>query len=145
MGYRVSSIASQASKYSIVGGVGYIVDISLFNIFSIVISGLYEFDQPYLAKTIATTIAVAVTYLLNSRWTFKLRNGRPEGMSRILRYGAVSVIGLSFSLIALFISRNVLGFESLLADNLAANFFGVAAAWVFRFFANRKWVFIERS
>lgn len=66
-------------------------------------------------------------------------------MSRILRYAAVNVVGLSITILALFVSRNILGFDTLLADNISANVVGVGLALIFRFFANRKWVFIERS
>ena len=140
----MKNLLPEASKYSTVGAMGYVVDVTLFNVFALVGRSLFDYDEPFLAKIAATTIAVLFTYLLNSRWTFKKRDGRPEGLSRVLRYAAVNVIGLSITILSLFVSRNILGFDSLLADNISANVVGVGLAMIFRFFANRKWVFIER-
>lgn len=141
---RFKKLLPEASKYSTVGAMGYVVDVSLFNLFSVVGKAVFEVDQPFGAKIAATSIAVLFTYIFNSRWTFKHRNGRPESLSRILRYALVNVVGLSITILALFVSRNILGFDSLLADNISANVVGVGLAMIFRFFANRKWVFIER-
>jgi putative flippase GtrA len=141
---RFKKLLPEASKYSTVGAMGYVVDVSLFNLFSVVGKTVFEVDQPFGAKIAATAIAVFFTYVLNSRWTFKHRNGRPESLSRIVRYALVNVVGLSITILALFVSRNILGFDSLLADNISANVVGVGLAMIFRFFANRKWVFIER-
>jgi putative flippase GtrA len=53
----------------------------------------------------------------------------------------VNTIGLILTIIPLYVSRYVLGFDSLLADNISANILGVGLALVFRFIANRVWVF----
>lgn len=141
----MKSLLPEASKFSTVGAMGYVVDVSLFNLFAIVGRTIFDYDEPFVAKISATTIAVIFTYVLNSRWTFRKRDGRPEGITRVLRYAGVNVVGLSITILALFVSRNILGFDSLLADNISANVVGVGLAMIFRFFANRKWVFIERS
>ena len=140
----MKNLLPEASKYSTVGAMGYVVDVTLFNVFALLGRSFFDYDEPFLAKIAATTIAVLFTYLLNSRWTFKKRDGRPEGLSLVLRYAAVNVVGLTITILALFVSRNILGFDSLLADNISANVVGVGLAMIFRFFANRKWVFIER-
>jgi putative flippase GtrA len=55
----------------------------------------------------------------------------------------VNTAGLLVTLIPLYVSRNVLGYDSLLADNISANLIGVALAAAFRFLANRIWVFTK--
>ena len=117
------------------------IDTGLFNILSLFVDlGFGEFN-PLANKTVSSLIAIAFTYFGNSRWTFKDRTGRPEGVGRVARYGAVNAIGFAIGLACLGFSRYVLGFESLLADNISANVVGVGLALVFRFLANRYWVF----
>ena len=136
-------LGQEGLKYLIVGAGGFVIDVGVFNFLSIASTeGQLSLD-PYSIKAISFTLAVTFTYLVNSRWTFRKRNARPEGLSRILRYSLVNVVGLLITLIPLYVSRNVLGFTSLLADNISANVVGVGFAVVFRFTASRLWVFAK--
>ena len=134
-------VSYEGVKYLIVGAGGYVVDVGLFNLLSLArAQGQLDID-PLAIKTISFLLAVTLTYVLNGRWTFRKRNFRPEGAARILRYSLVSVLGLIITLTPLYISRNVLGLTSLVADNISANIIGVGAAVLFRFTASRLWVF----
>lgn len=125
----------------VVGSGGYVLDVGIFNALSVArIEGLIELSAIW-AKVISVIVAVIFTYIANSRWTFRKRTGRPEGLGRISRYAVVNTIGLLLTIIPLYVSRYVLGFDSLLADNISANIVGVGLALVFRFIANRVWVF----
>jgi putative flippase GtrA len=136
-------ISREGFRYVVVGAGGYLIDVGLFNILSIMRNqGLFELDS-LIIKTISLFFAVSFTYLVNSRWTFILRNSKPEGFSRLARYWVVNLIGLVITLIPLFISRNILGLDSLLADNISANIIGVGLALFFRFTASRMWVFVK--
>lgn len=134
-------VSHEGVKYLIVGAGGYVADVGLFNLLSLArAQGQIDID-PLVIKTISFLLAVTLTYVLNGRWTFRLRNFRPEGAARILRYSLVSVLGLVITLTPLYISRNVLGLTSLVADNISANVIGVGMAMLFRFTASRLWVF----
>ena len=134
-------LSQEAAKYLVVGSGGYVLDVGIFNALSVArIEGLIELS-PVWAKVISVIVAVIFTYIANSRWTFSKRTGRPEGLGRIFRYAVVNTIGLILTIIPLYVSRYVLGFDSLLADNISANILGVGLALVFRFIANRVWVF----
>lgn len=134
-------LGREASKYLVVGAGGYVLDVGIFNLLAFArILGLSQVE-PITAKVISFAVAVSFTYLANSRWTFRERQGRPEGINRISRYTLVNLVGLGVTILPLYVSRYVLGFESLLADNIAANLIGVFLALVFRFFANRAFVF----
>jgi putative flippase GtrA len=136
-------LRQEAFKYLVVGAGGFVIDVGLFNLLSISSSqGPLNLD-PFSIKAISFTLAVTFTYVVNSRWTFHKRNARPEGVSRIFRYSLVNVFGLLITLIPLYVSRNVLGFTSLLADNISANVIGVGLAVLFRFTASRLWVFAK--
>ena len=140
---RSPHLGAEASKYLIVGGFGYVVDVFLFNLF---ISAAWSPDflrEPVMAKIVSTVVAVSMTYIANSRWTFTQRNGRRPGLWQFTLFFIVNVIGLLISVACLWISHYVLGFTDVFADNLSANFIGIGLATVFRFVANRKWVFLK--
>lgn len=136
-------ISREALRYISVGAVGYTIDTGLFNLLSLYADLGFGDLNPIVNKSVSSILAIAVTYIGNSRWTFKDRTGRPEGLGRISRYGLVNAVGFGIGLAALGVSRYVLGFESLLADNISANVIGTALALVFRFIANRYWVFTK--
>jgi putative flippase GtrA len=136
-------ISREGYRYLVVGAGGYLIDVGFFNILSILRNqGVFELDS-LIIKTISLFFAVTFTYLVNSRWTFILRNSNPKGLSRLARYWVVNLIGLVITLIPLYVSRNILGLDSLLADNISANIIGVGLAVVFRFTASRMWVFVK--
>jgi putative flippase GtrA len=136
-------ISKEAMRYMAVGSIGFAIDTGLFNILSVFIDlGFGEYN-PLANKAVSSILAITFTYIGNSRWTFKARTGRPEGVGRVARYGVVNAIGFGIGLASLGFSRYVLGFESLLADNISANVIGVGLALVFRFLANRYWVFTK--
>jgi putative flippase GtrA len=134
-------ISREATKYLIVGAGGYVLDAGLFNLLSIfaILNG--DDSQPLLFKGISSVVGITFTYLGNSRWTFRHRQGSSEGLGRITRYAIINAIGIGLILGSLGFSRYVLGFDSLIADNVSANLIGTGIALVFRFLANRYWVF----
>jgi putative flippase GtrA len=134
-------VSREGIKYLIVGAGGFAIDVGLFNLLLIGrAQGHIDLD-PLIIKTISFILAVTFTYVLNGRWTFRLRYSRPEGVTRIIRYSLVSLIGLLLTLMPLYVSRNILGLTSLIADNISANVIGVGMAVLFRFTASRLWVF----
>lgn len=135
-------LIKEAKRYAVVGAIGYLVDVGLFNLLSVVLVGVTFEYGPMLFKSASTVLAVALTYVFNSRWTFAHRTGRDSGFRRVLLYAFVNAIGLFLILVSLFTSRYILGFDSLLADNIAGNVVGVGLAFVVRFVMNRKLVFI---
>jgi putative flippase GtrA len=136
-----AELPREAVKYLVVGAVGYVIDTSLFNYFSLFSDFGAGNYNPVVNKTLSAIIAITFTYVANSRWTFRKRRKRPEGLKRIILYSAVNAFGLALAILPLAISRYILGFNSLLADNISANIIGAGLALVFRFLANRAWVF----
>ncbi len=138
-------ISREALRYMIVGSGGFVIDVGVFNAISITREMGFHAVGPVSAKVTSVILAIAFTYFGNSRWTFRSRSGRPEGLNRISRYAAVNAVGLAVSVLPLYISRYILGYDSLLADNISANVIGVGLAMGFRFFANRVFVFKKAS
>lgn len=139
------SIRKEARRYLLVGGFGYVIDVGCFNLLSIALGSLDLFYGPVIYKIISATIAVSFTYVGNSRWTFRGRTGRDPGFQRILLYVFVNVIGLLVTVLPLYVSRYVLGFDSLLADNVSGNIIGVGLALAVRFYMNRNLVFLDNQ
>lgn len=134
-------MATEAFRFLIVGAIGYVIDVLIFNILMIVPNLSNGLGGPLLPKAFATLVAISFTYWANSSWTFKSRNGKSKSIRQFGQYFLVNIVGLLIILFSLTISHYVLGFQSLLADNISANIIGVGLATVFRFLANRYWVF----
>jgi putative flippase GtrA len=87
-------------------------------------------------------IAASLAFVLNRAWSFKHRQ-RTNVRREYSLFFVLNVIGLGIALACLFISHYVLGFESKLADNIAANGFGLVLGTTFRFWSYRRFVWAK--
>ena len=95
---------------------------------------------PIYATIIATLVAIVTNWIGNRYWAFakqRQSNTVREGVEFFL----VSLAGMGIPLLCLWLSHYVLGFTSLLADNIANNVIGLALGTLFRFALYRWWVF----
>lgn len=134
-------IALQFTRFGLVGLVGLVIDIGVFNLLrATVLSPEADGDGPLLAKAISVSLAIAANWAGNRYWAF-----RRHRSARALREGAafvvVSVGGMLIALGCLWLSHYLLGFESALADNISANVIGFGLGAAFRFWLYRSWVF----
>ncbi|WP_331765932.1 GtrA family protein [Embleya sp. NBC_00896] len=130
--------ASEVSKFAIVGGVGYTVDVVTFNVLRSLLG------VPALpAKVISLTMATSAAYLGNRRWTYRerLEAGTADARRQYLLFVGWSCGGMAIQIACLSVSRFVFGFDSLLADNISGNLIGMGFATAFRFWAYRTRVF----
>ena len=137
-------LVGQLARFGAVGIVGLIVDIALFNLLRVtVLSPEVIAEGPVIAKVISTSVAIAVNWIGSRYWSFRLERRRPA-MRESLEFALVSVGGLLIAVGCLVVSRYVLGYTSLLADNIASNVIGLALGSAFRFVLYRTWVFDPR-
>lgn len=130
-----------ALKFGVVGLVGYVVDIGIFNALRLGVAGEGHFFQgPYGAKVVSVAVAVLVTWFGNRYWTFR-DHRRANYLLELLEFSAVAVGGLLIGLLCLWISHDVLGFDNLVADNIAGNVIGLGLGTAFRFLLYRYWVY----
>lgn len=124
-------------KFGLVGLVGLVVDVSLFNLLSL--SGPGWWSEPLQAKFISTSVAIVVNWLGNRYWTFR-RDKRSDVFRELVEFVAASVAGMLVTLATLWFTHYALGFDSLLADNISANVIGLGLGTLVRFALYRWWV-----
>lgn len=135
------SIIGQFTRFGLVGLVGLVIDIGVFNLLrATVLSPEAYGEGPLLAKVVSVSLAITANWVGNRYWTF-----RPQRSAKAFREGiAFAVVSLGGMLIALgclWVSHYLLGFQSALADNISANVIGLGLGTAFRFWLYRSWVF----
>lgn len=137
---RLRSLAHEAAKFSVIGGIGLIIDIGLFNILRYAGDpGLLE-GKPLTAKGISVAVATVFTYFGNRHWTWADRE-RNAVHREVILFFLFNVIGLLIAVGCLAVSHYILDLRSPLADNIAANVIGLLAGMAFRFWSYRTFVF----
>jgi putative flippase GtrA len=140
----VKALVTQLLRFAAVGGVGLVVDVAVFNILRVTILSPENLHEgPVLAKVVSTSIAIVVNWLGNRYWTFGPHR-RPQAVREGVEFALVSVGGMLIGLACLWVSHYVLGYTSLLADNVSSNVIGLALGTLFRFWLYRTWVFRPR-
>ncbi|MFF1878097.1 GtrA family protein [Leifsonia sp. NPDC058230] len=136
---RGSRLLPQLVKFGAVGAVGFVVNLVVFNgLMLTVFSGVHH--GTIFATVIATFIAIATNWVGNRYWAFAAQrqsNTTREG----IEFFVVSLAGMGIPLFCVWLSHYVLGFTSLLADNIANNVIGLVLGTLFRFAFYRWWVF----
>ena len=136
-----STVLGQLVKFALVGGVGFVVDVSIFTALELtVLSPVRLHEGPLIAKVISTTAAIAANWIGNRYWTFGPHRGTRSTMEAV-EFLAVSLLGMLVALACLFVSHYLLGFTSALADNLSSNVLGLVLGSILRFALYRSWVY----
>lgn len=134
-------LLQRGGAFLVVGGVAFVVDALVFNLLAFGVTGRGPmYDLPLVAKVIAIAVATIVTYVGNRYWTFGTRTIERR-FSRYVVFVLLNVVAMGIQLGCLAFSRYVLGFEGVIADNIAGTFIGQALATLFRFFTYDRWVF----
>jgi len=132
---RFRSLTSDAVKFGLVGIVCFAIDVAIFN--ALRTGAGWGPIESKLVSAIGSTI---VAWLANRLWTF--RRGRRENFgTEFVEFMIIAAIGMGIGAACLWISHYVLGFQSLMADNISGNVIGLGLATAFRFFLYRHWVF----
>lgn len=127
---------SYFGRFLSVGGVGFLVDASIFQ------SLIWLEIGPVAARIVSTSIAITATWWLNRRHTFKTSGVSPSG-PEYLRYWLVQGIGTAISFGVFLVVLDV----SALAREIPILALGVSAgaALIFNFLGARYWAYSTES
>lgn len=139
--YLYERLIRYALKFGVVGLVGFAIDVGIFNALRLGAFGFDHFFQgPIGAKIISVTLATLATWFGNRFWTFR-EHRRQNFLLELLEFSAIAVVGMGISLLCLWVSHYLLGFDNLVADNISTNVIGLGLATAFRFLMYRFWVY----
>ncbi len=137
--YGLDRLIRELMKFGVVGSVAFLVDTAVNN--GLRQTSLLD-DKPLTAKIASATIATIVAFAGNRYWTFRHRND--PGLARGFGlFAFLNLVGIVIAIGCLGLSHYVLGFDSLLADNISGNVIGTGLGTLFRFWSYRKWVFTD--
>jgi putative flippase GtrA len=137
----LASLGVQIARFGLVGGLGFAVDLAVFNLLRATALHPDALDAgPLLAKVVSTVVAIAVNWIGNRYWTFGDQRTTRRGREAV-EFLAVSLLGMVIGLACLYVSHYVLGLTSPLADNVSANVIGLGLGSAVRFVLYRQWVY----
>ena len=135
-----NGVLSYAVKFGVVGLVGMAIDVVIFNALLLGLLGEGFWWQTAVgAKFVSTSIAIVFNWLGNRFWTFRHRK-RSKVLAEFAEYVVASLLGMGVTLVTLWVSHNLLGLTSLLADNVSANIIGLGLGTIVRFALYRFWI-----
>jgi putative flippase GtrA len=135
----IYSLRHELGKFFSVGALAYVVGVGGFNLLVHLESAPLA-SKPLTASIISGVVSIFVAYLGNRHWTWRDR-AKSGARREISLFFLINGIALIFNVVCLAISRYVLGFDSALSDNIAANVIGVGLGTLFRFWSYRTIVF----
>ena len=119
----------QLVRFSLVGGIGFAVNIGVYAVCVHAIGLDY-----HVAAVFAWLVAVANNFVWNRHWTFDARDGHVHFQA--MRFLVVSLVAFGFSLLLLTIFVESAGLAKVLAQALA-----VGASMPLNFLGNKLWSF----
>lgn len=143
---RGRRLAGEIWRYQAVGLGATVVAVVLFNLlvhgFSTGAAPLNQ--EPVLGYVLANLVGTAVAYRGTRSWAFRHRDtSHPDGGRTA--FLAISLVTMLIPMACLWISRNGLGLDDPVSDNVSANVIGLALGNAARFVLTRQLVFGVRD
>jgi len=135
----IYSLRHELGKFASVGVLATVVSVGGFNLL-VHIDDAPLATKPLTGSIISGVISILVAYMGNRHWTWKDRI-RSGAKREITLFFFINGISLLFGVTCLAVSRYVLGFNSAVSDNIAANVIGLGIGTLFRFYMYRTVVF----
>ena len=142
MGARWQRFVTEVSRFLTVGALSTLVALVLFNLlvhgFD---TGFAPFnDRPQLAYLLANLVGMAISFGGTTRWAFKHREARHADGGAVA-FVLVNLVTMLIPMGCLWLSRNLLGRDDPISDNLSANVVGLLLATAARFAIFHQLVF----
>ena len=138
-------LLTEISRFAAVGG---IATFAAFLVFNFLVHGLYLTSDPWLsgrpvtAFVLANLVGMVISYRLSRYWTFKHRPPQHADGGRTA-YFVINTVTMVIPMACLWFSRNTLGLDDPLADNLSGVVIGQLLGQAARFYLFREYVFQE--
>lgn len=142
-GGRLRRLLVEIGRFLAVGGLATAVSFVLFNGLVHGFGGPGPFaERPITGYVLANTVGMIVSYHGARYWAFRDRPTRHADGGRTA-FVVVNVVTMTLPVLCLLISRNVLGLDDPISDNIAANGIGLVLGvgsrfWIFRTFVFRR-------
>jgi putative flippase GtrA len=130
---RFRQLIHEGAKFCVVGGIGAIVTLAGADILHNHLG-----QNKYLAITISTLVATAVTFVGNRYWTFRHRSGKGTTHESAMFF-VLNGVGLLIGYACIWVVQDAVGLSGALWYDFA-NFLGLVFGTLFRFWSYRKWV-----
>ena len=144
MGGRLRRIGEEAARFSAVNVVATAVALVIFNLLVHGIPGIYTPGPlngwPLTSWFLANCVGMAISFYGSRSFAFKHRKASGPGGGALI-YVVINLVSFVTPMACLWITRNVIGWDSVLADNVSANLVGAFLGMLFRFWAFRRFVF----
>lgn len=132
----------EVARFLLVGGLATVISVVGFNA---LVHGLFLDtaplrDLPVTAFVLVNIVAGCVAYVGMRTWAFRDR-GVSDPATGLVRFFGLGALTMAIPVVCLWVSRNVLGLHSPLADNLSANVIGLSLGAAARFWVFRRFVF----
>lgn len=142
MGTRARRLLTEVGRFLAVGGAATTVSLLLFNLLVHGGPAAPFADDPVIAYVVANTVGMVVGYQGNRWWVFRHRPPTAAG-GGFPAYAVINVATMTLPIACLLVSRNVLGLDDPVSDNVAANVVGLALGVGARFWLFRRFVFLR--
>ena len=136
-----AGIVGSIVKFGIVGLLGFVVDVGIFNLLRLGVGGAEGWWTTALgAKVVSTSVAIVFNWIGNRYWTFRA-DRHTHVVREFIEFIVASLAGMVVALGCLWFSHHVLGLVDIVSDNISGNVIGLGLGTLLRFLLYRYWVF----
>lgn len=136
-------ISGEVARFSAVNVVATVVAVFLFNALVHGLKGWFAGplnDHPISSYLLANSVGMFVSYFGSRHYAFRHRHAAGPG-GGLPRYVAINLASFVIPVTCLWVTRHVLHWDSIYADNMSGNVVGALLGNAFRFWAFRRFVF----
>ncbi|HEX2894087.1 MAG TPA: GtrA family protein [Marmoricola sp.] len=136
-------LSGEVARFSAVNVAATVVAVFLFNALVHGLTGWFDGplnEHAITAYLLANSVGMFVSYFGSRHYAFRHRHAAGPG-GGFARYVAINLASFVIPVTCLWVTRHLLHWESIYADNISGNVVGALLGNAFRFWAFRRFVF----
>jgi putative flippase GtrA len=136
-------LSGEVARFSAVNVAATVVAVFLFNALVHGLTGWFDGplnDHAITAYLLANSVGMFVSYFGSRHFAFRHRHAAGPG-GGLARYVAINLASFVIPVTCLWVTRHLLHWDSIYADNVSGNVVGALLGNAFRFWAFRRFVF----